>query len=178
SRQTIRNKSGDYYFSKIEPFDRDELTSSASSRKKERREERRTKRLENLGIFVGKSSMKLLKKAKQFDEYASKLKLENQEKAMELNQRRAWQLAHLKAQGVKVKTDLLKIQKSASKARKLKQKSSNKWQERNQKIHEERDVKQRKRQRNLQRRRDVKTAKKYKRLVKKGHILPQLPKEQ
>ncbi|KAL5109172.1 hypothetical protein TcWFU_007160 [Taenia crassiceps] len=159
---------GDYYFSKIETFDRDELTNSAANRKRKRKEERRTKRLENLGIFVGKS-VKLLKKARQFDEYASKLKQENQEKAVELNQRRAWQLAHLKAQGVKVKSDLSMIRRSASKAMKLKQKSSNKWQERNRKVQEERDVKQRKRQRNLQRRRDAKAAKKYKRMCNENN---------
>ena len=56
-------------------------------------------------------------------------------------------------------------------------KSSKKWEERNQKIQEERDLKQRKRPRNLDRRRDAKREKKYKKLVKKGHILPQLPKE-
>ena len=61
---------------------------------------RHRKKLEGLGIFMGKSSERLLKKAEQFDEYVSKLKLEDPLKAAELNQRRAWQMARLKAQGI------------------------------------------------------------------------------
>ncbi|VDM32587.1 unnamed protein product [Hydatigera taeniaeformis] len=160
------SQGSDYYFSKIETFDRDELANSVSSRKKRRKEERRTRRLENLGIFIGKSSGKMLAKARRYSEYVSKLKSEDQEKSLDQA-----------IIGIKVKTDLSKMQRSALRARKLKRKSSNRWKERNQKIQEERDVRQRKRQRNLQRRSDAKASKKYGRLVKKGHILPQLPKE-
>ncbi len=63
------------------------------------------------------------------------------------------------------------------KTKNMKKKSSQKWKARNDKVKAEQKTKQAKRQRNLQIRSDKKRAKKYKKLVKKGHILPQLPKE-
>ncbi|VDD84194.1 unnamed protein product [Mesocestoides corti] len=70
-----------------------------ANKKNERKKERRNRKLENLGIFVGKSSFKTLKKAEKFNEYTSELEAKNPEVAFELNQRKAWQLASLKAQG-------------------------------------------------------------------------------
>uniref|UniRef100_A0A5K3FTS9 SURF6 domain-containing protein n=1 Tax=Mesocestoides corti TaxID=53468 RepID=A0A5K3FTS9_MESCO len=168
---------GDFYFSKIETFDEDELLNQMANKKNERKKERRNRKLENLGIFVGKSSFKTLKKAEKFNEYTSELEAKNPEVAFELNQRKAWQLASLKAQGVKVKADISKIRKSVQKSKKNKYKSSKKWTDRIEKTMENRDLKQKKRERNLRMRHDAKRAKKYKKLVKKGHILPELPKE-
>ncbi|VUZ55093.1 unnamed protein product [Hymenolepis diminuta] len=167
----------DFYFSKIETYDKDEILNPFSSQETERKERRRNKKLASLGIFVGKTTPKVLDKAMDFETKVSKLKSENPDKAAELNLKKAWQLATLKAQGVKVKTEISKIKKTAKKIEKRKQQSAKRWEERQKLVKLEHTLKQRKRQRNIDNRRDNKRSKKYKRLVKRGHILPELPKE-
>nr|CDS26509.1 Surfeit locus 6 [Hymenolepis microstoma] len=130
-----------------------------------------------MGIFVGKTTPKVLDKAIDFENKVSKLKSEKPDKAAELNLKKAWQLAALKAQGVKVKTDISKIKKTTKKLEKRKQQSAKRWQERQKLVKLEHSLKQRKRQRNIDNRRVSKRSKKYKRLVKRGHILPELPKD-
>ncbi|VDO08053.1 unnamed protein product [Rodentolepis nana] len=130
-----------------------------------------------MGIFVGKTTPKVLDKAIDFENKVSILKSEKPDKAAELNIKKAWQLAALKAQGVKVKTDISKIKKTTKKLEKKKQQSAKRWQERQKLVKLEHSLKQRKRQRNIDNRRVSKRSKKYKRLVKRGHILPELPKE-
>ncbi|KAM3175735.1 hypothetical protein ACTXT7_007940 [Hymenolepis weldensis] len=167
----------DFYFSKIETYDKDEILNPFSTQETERKKRRRNKKLVNLGIFVGKTTPKVLDKAIDFETKVLKLKSENPDKAAELNLKKAWQLATLKAQGVKVKTEISKIKKTAKKVEKRKQQSAKRWEERQKLVKLEHALKQRKRQRNIDNRRDNKRSKKYKRLVKRGHILPELPKE-
>ncbi len=53
-----------------------------------------------MGIFIGRDSVKTLKKAEEFEQKLAKLKSENPDMVTDLNQRKAWQLARLKAQGI------------------------------------------------------------------------------
>uniref|UniRef100_A0A0X3Q5Y6 Surfeit locus protein 6 n=1 Tax=Schistocephalus solidus TaxID=70667 RepID=A0A0X3Q5Y6_SCHSO len=167
----------DFYFSNIEVFDKDELLNQVVEQKERRKEIRRSRKLEKYGIFTGNDSVKTLQKARAFEQQLETIQKEDPEKAMSVNQRRSWLLARLKAQGVKVKTDISRLKKSARKSEALKRRSSKNWKQRIDQVVSSKDAKQKKRDRNLQNRRDSKRAKKYKKLVKKGHILPQLQQE-
>ncbi|BHF72829.1 hypothetical protein SprV_0401590000 [Sparganum proliferum] len=126
------------------------------------------------GVIV---NWRTLKKARAFEQQLETIQKEDPEKAVSVNQRRSWLLARLKAQGVKVKTDISRLKKSAQKSEALKRRSSKAWKKRTDHVISSKDAQQKRRDRNLQNRRDSKRTKKYKKLVKKGHILPQLPKE-
>ncbi|VDN31216.1 unnamed protein product, partial [Dibothriocephalus latus] len=164
----------DIYFSNIEVIDKSELLNEIVNHKDRRKEIRRNRKLEKYGIYTGNDSVKTLKKAQDFEKQLETLQKEDPEKAMSLSQRRSWLLARLKAQGVKVKTDISRLKMSAKKSEAIKRRSSKSWKERADHVASNKDAKQKKRERNLQIRRDSKKAKKYKKLVKKGHILPQL----
>ncbi|GAV07206.1 hypothetical protein RvY_17076 [Ramazzottius varieornatus] len=114
---------------------------------------------------AGKNLHHLLNRAEAQKKKLDKTDAEGREK-------KAWQEALLKAQGVKLKNDPAKLKQAIKQQAKRKDKSKKQWDERKQNIQSEKKQRQDKRQKNLQARQDTKKNNKRKKLIKKGHIIP------
>ncbi|XP_055352132.1 surfeit locus protein 6-like [Paramacrobiotus metropolitanus] len=120
----------------------------------------------------GKNLTHLLNKAEADQRKLQQAEAEDEEKGKELRQKKAWQEALLKAQGVKLKNDPDKLRKALKEQKKRKKRSERKWTERTGHVHKEQKERQDKRQKNLDKRKEAKQAKKRQKAIKKGHLIP------
>ncbi|CAF1619843.1 unnamed protein product, partial [Didymodactylos carnosus] len=101
----------------------------------------------------------------------SQIRDENPLEAHKLDSEVLWSNALLKAQGATVRDKVQMLKKSIKKQKKLKQRSTKKWQERLEQTEKLHSDKQQKRVENLQKRKDEKKAKQKKRAIKRGRLV-------
>ncbi|KAK4474103.1 hypothetical protein MN116_003410 [Schistosoma mekongi] len=155
-----------YYFSKIQLYDPNEITSYGILKQIQRKKKRKLGKLEKQGIFVGKDPIKLLKKANKNSESTSS----NPGVTSSETIRKKWKIASLRAQGVKVKDDISLLKKAADKLHKLKRKRAKSWKKRIEATEEKKSEKQIKRTANIHARRTTNLSKKLNKAREKGRI--------
>ncbi|OQV13226.1 hypothetical protein BV898_12549 [Hypsibius exemplaris] len=121
---------------------------------------------------IGKNLTHLINKAEAEKRRLDHLEEHDEKKANDVRTKKAWSEAMLKAQGVKLKNDPVKLKHALKEQAKRKDKSAKKWQERAQNIQQEQKQRQDKRQTNIKARQSTKKDKKRKRSIKRGHIIP------
>ncbi|KAK2723854.1 surfeit locus protein 6 homolog [Artemia franciscana] len=85
--------------------------------------------------------------------------------------RRAWQAALLKSEGLKVKDNIDLVRKSVKRKLNQKEKSRKNWQQRIKAQEHAKETKQKKRRENIKKKKDQKKQKQLKKLVKKGRYV-------
>ncbi|KAL3314077.1 surfeit locus protein [Cichlidogyrus casuarinus] len=166
------------FFSKIKVGNEELNLTATSDRKFKRTKIQNRIKNEKLGIFSGRDAKKILTKAEKQEQEMKALVVEAPEMANELQERRKWKLACLKAQGIKVRDDIKLIRRSAKMQENKKKKSRKAWEKRISQQEKQKQERQTKRNEHIQARKDAKKKKRYRRLVKKGHIIPELKNSQ
>lgn len=120
----------------------------------------------------GKNLTHLLNKAEADRRKMDDLEKTDESEAIAAKQKKSWQEALLKAQGVKLKNDPTKLKKALKEQKKKKERSKKKWEDREGHIKKEQKEKQEKRNKNIQNRQEKRKDKKRKKAIKKGHVIP------
>lgn len=126
----------------------------------------------NAKQIAGKNLTHLLNKTEAEKRRLEQLAETDPQKAKSLVEKKAWQEAVLKAQGVKLKNDPTKLKHALKNQEKRKLKSKKAWDARKQSVGKQKREKQDKREKNLDSRKKAVMDKKRKKHVKKGHIIP------
>ena len=124
-------------------------------------------------VLTGKNYKKLLEKVEKRKEKLEKVR----EKggcgaARTLQKKIQWQTVLQKAEGVKVRDDPELLRKSLKKKEKLREKHTQEWKERTERVQKTKQQHQEKRKRNIQKKKQSRIDKKVNRSKKKGHIIP------
>ena len=157
---SVVSEEGKMIFSRFDFFDSSASSSGEGAEKKHPKQP------------VGKNLAHLINKAEADKRKLARLEETDETKAAAVKEKIAWKEALLKAQGVKLKNDPVKLKHALKEQTKRKEKSAKKWAERANTIQQGQKQKQDKRDTNIQARKDRRKDKKRKRGIKKGHIIP------
>jgi hypothetical protein len=160
TKAPILNSNGDIVFSKFDfSVDKAKAKSKALHSYKHNNRSKLTK---------PSDYKKLIEKLKEKNE---KLKDLDTDAVKKIETKTKWKTSLDKAQGVKVKDDLVLLNKTAKRLEKKKNKSKKVWSERHKSIENSKKIKSDKRQKNIDTRKKQKNEKKIKLLKKKGRII-------
>ncbi|KAI6184325.1 Surfeit locus protein 6 containing protein [Aphelenchoides bicaudatus] len=129
------------------------------------------KKKEKGGKLSGRDYASLQKMLEKRTDFIEKIRTKNPKKATILEDKIKWDTAMKRAQGKKVKDNLVLVSKALKRKGKAKDKRKKKWDERVEKVKQDKGKKQSKRETNIAKRRDQKVKKKMDRARKKGRIV-------
>ncbi|CAG0916005.1 unnamed protein product [Notodromas monacha] len=120
----------------------------------------------------GKNLKRVLTSLQKTKAKEDKLKKQGDEEGLKsLKEKKSWQNALAKAEGVKVKDDMKLVKKSLKRIEIKKKSSTKKWKERQGNLAEKQKQQQEKRKTNLKSRHQAKMKKKVKRSIRKGRVV-------
>ncbi|GAB6023399.1 surfeit locus protein [Chamberlinius hualienensis] len=123
------------------------------------------------GKLSGKNYKQLIQKVEKDQEELKQLEETDKDKAEIVKEKQKWQTVLARAEGIKVKDDLLMLKKALKRKTKTKERSERKWQERESAVKAKQNKRQEKRKTNIKKRKDEKIQKKIKRSIKKGRMI-------